>query len=80
METVEDIVKKAEEWREKQRLYRQKNNEKIKQQRKTGKQNEWRKKKITCECGSVISQQHKSTHLKSKKHIDWYLGNNKIEN
>ena len=74
MENVEDIVKKAEEWREKQRLYKQQNSEKIKLQRKTGKQNEWRKKKITCGCGSVISQQHKSTHLKSKKHIDWYLG------
>jgi hypothetical protein len=77
MDTVEDIVKKAEEWREKRRLYKQKNSEKINQQRKTGKQLEWRTTKLTCGCGSVISQQHKSTHLNSKKHIDWYLGNNK---
>ena len=77
MDTVEDIVKKAEEWREKRRLYKQKNSEKISQQRKTGKQLEWRTTKLTCDCGSVFSQQHKSTHNKSKKHIDWYLGNNK---
>jgi hypothetical protein len=74
MDTVEDIVKKGEEWREKQRLYKQKNNEKIKLQRNSGKQLEWRKKRITCDCGSVFSQQHKSTHNKSKKHTDWYLG------
>jgi hypothetical protein len=52
MDTVEDIVKKGEEWREKQRLYKQKNNEKIKLQRNSD----------------------KSTHNKSKKHTDWYLG------
>ena len=80
MDTVEDIVKKSQEWREKRRLYKRKNRDKINQQRKTGKQLEWRTTKHTCGCGSIVSNHYKSTHIKSKKHIDWYLGNNKLQN
>tara|TARA_B110001450_G_scaffold251001_1_gene270494 strand:- start:1758 stop:2276 length:519 start_codon:yes stop_codon:yes gene_type:complete len=40
--------------------YRQKNKDKLSQQKAT---------KVTCECGSVVSRNNFSTHLKSKKHL-----------
>ena len=46
----------AEEHREQKRIY----------------DKERRKIKTTCECGSVHSYAHKSDHLKSKKHQDWF--------
>ena len=41
--------------------YRQKNKDKLSQQRTT---------KVTCECGSVVSRNNLSAHRKNKKHLE----------
>jgi hypothetical protein len=73
MDSIEDIVKKGEEWREKRRLYKRKTAERIKELRNCGKQLEWRKTKHTCGCGSVYNNHTKSQHIKTKKHTDWLV-------
>ena len=45
-----------------QKVYRDKNSEAIKQ---------WKSEKISCICGSEITKSHKSTHMKSLKHIKY---------
>ena len=45
------------------KLYRQRNPERWKESIK-----KYQKKKYTCECGCVLSNKMRPTHLKSKKH------------
>jgi len=42
--------------------------------------NQKRKEKTTCECGSVVSKHHISTHRKSIKHQEWLKNNNLCTN
>ena len=68
----EKIAKKKKEYGEvnKERIaeagkiYREKNKEIIKEKKN---------KKITCECGGKYTNCHKSIHLKTMKHTDWYM-------
>ena len=50
----EEILKYNKEWREN-------NKEQIK---------EWKSKKVTCECGCLITRSHINRHKKSKKHLE----------
>ena len=59
--------------REYNKMYKQKNKEEVKERNR-----KWGKQKITCLCGSVISNGNKSDHLKTQKHLnnmDLYMEN-----
>ena len=53
--------------------YYEDNKEKIKEYRKEYRQENKEKlnEKITCECGGKYTHKHKSTHFKTKKHIEF---------
>jgi len=57
--------------------YREVNKDKMKEYRKENKnrinetKREYNKKKIICECGSIISRGGKTNHKKTKKHLDY---------
>jgi len=53
--------KNKEHITEKQKEYREQNKEQIK---------EWRSKKVTCECGCLITQSHINRHKKTNNHLD----------
>ena len=67
------------------RVYRQNNKELIREQeklsneRRKDKKAAWKSKKITCDCGCVISHGSKTVHCKSKKHINLMNNKNNIE-
>jgi len=42
-----------------------------------GKRKEWNRKKIVCDCGSIVSRINIATHKKSKKHLE-HLEDEKI--
>jgi len=49
-----------------QKKYREKNKEKLKAYKK-----EYRKKRFVCECGARVCFNNKSSHFKTKKHINF---------
>lgn len=74
---IELRKKNKEEMKEYSKKYRELNKDKIKEMKKEYRKNnkdkisEKNKEKVTCECGSVLTQQHLSRHLKSKKHLNF---------
>jgi len=60
----DNYIKRARIWQEKN-----KHTDKFKESRK--RTVEKRKKKVTCECGCVVSKAYLSTHKKSKKHLEY---------
>ena len=80
-DTMEERLKYEQEYRdthkeqsrEYNKMYKQKNKEEVKERNR-----KWGKQKITCLCGSVISNGNKSDHLKTQKHLknmDLYMEN-----
>tara|TARA_R110001606_G_scaffold296546_1_gene444337 strand:+ start:81 stop:530 length:450 start_codon:yes stop_codon:yes gene_type:complete len=61
------------------KIYKQKNKERIYEVRKKYREKnklkikEEKLKKYDCECGGNFSHSQKSRHLKTIKHIDWYM-------
>ena len=59
-------IKNRENKKEYDKEYREKNKEKIKERKAI---------KIVCECGCEITKEHKSKHLKTKKHEELLFKN-----
>lgn len=64
-----------------QYFYRKENKEKIKDnyEKNKDKINEKKREKFNCECGSSYTYNHKSEHMKTKKHLN-YINNLNINN
>tara|TARA_S200002703_G_scaffold148575_2_gene145419 strand:- start:3208 stop:3798 length:591 start_codon:yes stop_codon:yes gene_type:complete len=86
-----DIIKQyREDNKEKYKKYQEENKDKYKQYQQEDKYKEYQKQykkdnkeaikkqqaeKLTCECGSIVSRHHISTHKKTKKHINYDVKN-----
>ena len=68
--------KNKEKLKESKKEYNEKNKDKIKEYQKEYRDNNKDKinKKMTCECGGKYTHEHKSHHMKTKKHQK-YLNN-----
>ena len=73
------ICKRTEPESKQKQEYGQVNKEKIAKQKKKYREKneeiikERKNKKNTCECGGKYTNSHKSIHLKTIKHTDWYM-------
>lgn len=64
------IEDRKEEYKEYNRKYREEHKEKLKEyRRKYENEDEKRHVSIICDCGGSYMPRHKSTHLKTKKHL-----------